>query len=205
MLSEHMSARLSNNYELADGHSAIRAMQQMYVRGRRALQGFARSSKHAAACDPSNASTEPPLSGEQSEAHLPFAGLHQLLRPILADVVDLPIRQREALLAAFGMAVSAAPDLFLIALAALELLAGAAARSPLLLIAGGKDHIAPASVTEANFRLYRHAKAITDYKEFPERSHYTLGEPGWEEVADYALTWAVEHAAAQPHQELPTT
>jgi pimeloyl-ACP methyl ester carboxylesterase len=32
------------------------------------------------------------------------------------------------------------------------------------------------------------------FKEFPERSHYTLGEPGWEEVADYALTWAVENA-----------
>jgi len=71
-------------------------------------------------------------------------------------------------------------------------------RAPLLLIAGGKDHIAPASVTEANFKLYRHAKAVTDYKEFPERSHYTLGEPGWEEVADYALAWAVEHAAASP-------
>jgi pimeloyl-ACP methyl ester carboxylesterase len=69
-------------------------------------------------------------------------------------------------------------------------------RAPLLLIAGGKDHVAPASVTEANFKLYRKSKAITDYKEFPDRSHYTLGEPGWGEVADYALTWAVENAGA---------
>jgi pimeloyl-ACP methyl ester carboxylesterase len=68
-------------------------------------------------------------------------------------------------------------------------------RAPLLLIAGGKDHIAPASVTRANYNLYRHSKAITDYKEFPERSHFTLGEPGWEEVADYALTWAADRAA----------
>ena len=30
---------------------------------------------------------------------------------------------------------------------------------------------------------------------FPGRSHYTLGQAGWEEVADYALDWAVEHAA----------
>src|SRR5207245_2368004 len=67
-------------------------------------------------------------------------------------------------------------------------------RAPLLLIAGGKDHVAPASVTEANFKLYRKSKAITDFKEFPERSHYTLGEPGWEELADYALTWAEENA-----------
>jgi pimeloyl-ACP methyl ester carboxylesterase len=69
-------------------------------------------------------------------------------------------------------------------------------RAPLLLIAGGKDHIVPAAVTEANFKLYRKSKAITDLKEFPERSHYTLGEPGWEEVADYALTWSAENAAA---------
>jgi alpha-beta hydrolase superfamily lysophospholipase len=64
-------------------------------------------------------------------------------------------------------------------------------RAPLLLIAGGKDHIAPASVTKANYNLYKKSKAITDYKEFPERSHYTLGQPGWEEVAGYALDWAV--------------
>jgi len=67
-------------------------------------------------------------------------------------------------------------------------------RAPLLLIAGGKDHIAPASVTKANYNLYRTSKALTEYKEFPERSHFTLGEPGWEEVADYALDWAAEHA-----------
>ena len=73
-------------------------------------------------------------------------------------------------------------------------------RAPLLLIAGGKDHIAPASLTRANFNLYRKSKAITDSKEFPERSHSTLGEPGWEAVADYALEWASEHAAATPQR-----
>jgi alpha-beta hydrolase superfamily lysophospholipase len=52
-------------------------------------------------------------------------------------------------------------------------------RAPLLLIAGGKDHIAPASVTRANAKLQSKSKAITAYKEFPERSHYTLGQEGW--------------------------
>jgi hypothetical protein len=61
--------------------------------------------------------------GVQSEAHLPFTGLHQLLRPIIAGATGLPVRQRMALLAAFGMADVAAPDRFIIALAALELLA----------------------------------------------------------------------------------
>src|SRR5262245_33367484 len=56
--------------------------------------------------------------GVQSEARLPFAGLHQLLRPILNEATDLPDPQRDALSAAFGMASSLpAPDLFLIALA----------------------------------------------------------------------------------------
>ncbi len=70
-------------------------------------------------------------------------------------------------------------------------------RAPLLLIAGGKDHIAPPSVLKANFNLYRKSKAITDYKEFPERTHYTLGQAGWQEVADYALDWAVSHASSK--------
>ena len=67
-------------------------------------------------------------------------------------------------------------------------------RAPLLLLAGGKDRIFPAAVTRYNFELYRKSKAVTAYKEFPDRSHYTIGEPGWEEVADYALTWALESA-----------
>lgn len=67
-------------------------------------------------------------------------------------------------------------------------------RAPLLLIAGGKDHVSPASVIRANHNLYRKSKAVTDYKEYPEHSHFVLGEQGTEEVADYALAWAVEHA-----------
>jgi pimeloyl-ACP methyl ester carboxylesterase len=71
-------------------------------------------------------------------------------------------------------------------------------RSPVVLISGGKDHVSPSSVVEANFNLYRKSKAITEYKEFPERTHYTLGQAGWEEVADYALEWAESHASETP-------
>ncbi|HEX9413545.1 MAG TPA: AAA family ATPase, partial [Ktedonobacterales bacterium] len=75
------------------------------------------------------------IAGTQSETHLPFAGLHQLLRPILSEVADLPDPQRDALLAAFGMrAGPAPPDLFLVALAALELLTADASRAPLLVV-----------------------------------------------------------------------
>jgi pimeloyl-ACP methyl ester carboxylesterase len=68
-------------------------------------------------------------------------------------------------------------------------------RAPLLLIAGGKDHVSPASVVKANYNLYRHSLAITEYKEYSERTHYTLGQDGWESVADDALGWAVSNAS----------
>jgi alpha-beta hydrolase superfamily lysophospholipase len=70
-------------------------------------------------------------------------------------------------------------------------------RAPLLLIAGGSDHVVPASIDKATSeRFQRKSSALTDYKEFPDRSHFTVGQKGWEEIADYALAWAVEHARA---------
>jgi len=70
-------------------------------------------------------------------------------------------------------------------------------RAPLLLIAGGLDHISPPSVVKANHKLYGKSKAVTDYKEYPERTHYTLGQDGWEEVADFAIDWAADQAAGR--------
>jgi pimeloyl-ACP methyl ester carboxylesterase len=68
------------------------------------------------------------------------------------------------------------------------------ARAPLLFIAGGEDHIMPPSVNRSNAGHYK-SDTDTDYYEFPGRSHWTCGEPDWEDVADYAFAWAVEHAA----------
>ncbi len=67
-------------------------------------------------------------------------------------------------------------------------------RPPLLLIGGGKDHIAPASMTKDIFNHQKRAATLTEYKLYETRSHYTCGEPGWEDVADYALDWAVKNA-----------
>jgi alpha-beta hydrolase superfamily lysophospholipase len=69
-------------------------------------------------------------------------------------------------------------------------------RAPLLLIAGGADHTVPAAVDKATAKRFRRSEAVTDYREFPGRSHFTIGQDGWEEVADYALDWAAEHAVA---------
>lgn len=69
-------------------------------------------------------------------------------------------------------------------------------RAPLLLIAGGEDHTVPASVDRSAARHYRGSAAVTDYQEFPGRSHFTIGQKGWEDVADHALNWALAHIPA---------
>jgi pimeloyl-ACP methyl ester carboxylesterase len=69
-------------------------------------------------------------------------------------------------------------------------------RAPLLLISGGADHVVPAVVDASAAKHYEKSDALTEYKEFPDRPHYTVGAPGWEEVADYAIEWAEEHALA---------
>ena len=74
-------------------------------------------------------------SGVQSEAGLAFAGLHQLLRPVLGCLENLPPRQRAALGAVFGTADAASAEPFLIALAALQLLSEAAVQAPVVLAA----------------------------------------------------------------------
>ncbi len=68
------------------------------------------------------------------------------------------------------------------------------ARAPLLFIAGGEDHIMPPSVNRSNAKHYTAEGTVTDYHEFPGRSHWTCAEPGWEQVADHALAWAEAHA-----------
>ena len=72
--------------------------------------------------------------GVQSEAHLPFAGLHQLLRPVRGRASELRDVQRAALDAAFGLTHEAAPEPFRIAMPALDLLSDVAADAPLLLV-----------------------------------------------------------------------
>lgn len=72
--------------------------------------------------------------GIPSEQPMAFAALDRLLRPYASKIADLPSPQRDALASAFGLSDGGAPDLFLIALAALNVLAEAAADSPVVVI-----------------------------------------------------------------------
>lgn len=67
--------------------------------------------------------------------------------------------------------------------------------APLLFIAGETDHIIPASLNETNFKKYPANGSVTAFKQFSGRNHFGLGAPGWEEMADYALDWAVQQNA----------
>ena len=73
--------------------------------------------------------------GVRTEANLPFAGLHQLLRPILGGLEALPKPQHAALGVAFGLVEGVAVDPFLVALATLTLVADSAAHTPILVVA----------------------------------------------------------------------
>jgi len=71
------------------------------------------------------------IAGVEAEMELPFAGLHQLCRPMLGQLSALPEPQRNALSVALGLSSGDAPDRFLVALAALSLLSEVAGERPL--------------------------------------------------------------------------
>ncbi len=72
--------------------------------------------------------------GIPGESGLPMAALHQLIRPFVANIGQLPPPQREAIEAAFGLVDTPVPRMFLVALGILDLLAESAAACPLLVI-----------------------------------------------------------------------
>ncbi len=57
---------------------------------------------------------------------------------------------------------------------------------PVLVIGGSQDRITPASVVRQVAKKY---KTVSTYKEFQNHAHWVIGEPGWEEVAEYVLSW----------------
>jgi non-heme chloroperoxidase len=57
---------------------------------------------------------------------------------------------------------------------------------PTLVIGAAQDRITPASVVRKVARKYQ---TVATYREFPDHAHWVLGEPGWEDVAQYVADW----------------
>jgi DNA-binding CsgD family transcriptional regulator len=106
------------------GESSVLVMRGEAGIGKSALMEYV--AERAAGCRVARAS------GVQAEMELAYAGLHHLCAPMLDGMRTLPAPQREALGVAFGMQEGSAPDRFLVALAALSLLAEAAEERPLV-------------------------------------------------------------------------
>jgi alpha-beta hydrolase superfamily lysophospholipase len=70
--------------------------------------------------------------------------------------------------------------------------------NPLLIIAGGNDHIIPAILSRKNFLAYTDHASTTDFKLFPDRTHMLTVEDGWEEIADYVISWIDHNRVSSP-------
>src|SRR5262249_19563630 len=97
------------------------------------------------------------VAGIQAGVGVGFAGLDQVLLPVLGGLEQLPGPQRQALGSAFGLVAGPAPDRFLVGLAALTLLTDAAAARPVLCLVDDAQWLDQVSVEVLGFiarRLY---------------------------------------------------
>src|SRR5579864_2221671 len=91
------------------------------------------------------------VAGVESEMELAFAALQQLCAPMLDKLAGLPDPQRDALGVAFGLNTGAAPDRFLVGLAALSLLSEVAEQQPLLWVVDDAQWLDRASAQALGF------------------------------------------------------
>jgi pimeloyl-ACP methyl ester carboxylesterase len=66
-------------------------------------------------------------------------------------------------------------------------------RAPLLFVSGSEDHIMPPAIQQSNAKHYK-SNTVTEIKEYEGFAHLLPAQKGWEEIADYALDWALRHA-----------
>src|SRR5712691_1320487 len=87
----------------------------------------------------------------ESEMELPFAGLYQLCAPMLGRLGSLAEPQRRGLSVAFGLSSGDSPDRFLVALAALSLMAEASEEQPMLCVVDDAQWLDQASAQVLGF------------------------------------------------------
>ena len=64
-----------------------------------------------------------------------------------------------------------------------------AARGPLLIISGERDHTVPWAIANASFKRQKRNAGVTEIVEIPNRWHSLTIDSGWREVADKALAF----------------
>jgi pimeloyl-ACP methyl ester carboxylesterase len=67
-------------------------------------------------------------------------------------------------------------------------------RPPLLFISGENDHLMPPKVQASNAKHYKAPGLVTEHITYPGRSHLMPSQDSWKEIADQALTWALDHS-----------
>ncbi|WP_354637383.1 ATP-binding protein [Kitasatospora camelliae] len=95
------------------------------------------------------------MTGIEAETELPFAALHQLLRPALDRLDQLPGPQADALRTAFGLAAPTGQDRFLTGLAVLTLLSEYAGEDPVLCLVDDAQWVDQASLDALTFAARR--------------------------------------------------
>jgi pimeloyl-ACP methyl ester carboxylesterase len=65
-------------------------------------------------------------------------------------------------------------------------------RGPRLVVSGTDDRLIPPAIHR---KLA--ARFGAEYREYPNRAHYIMREPGWEEVADDVMQWFEEARAGR--------
>jgi DNA-binding CsgD family transcriptional regulator len=97
----------------------------------------------------------------ESEVELPYAGLHQLLYPLLDHFDRLPPPQAQALRGAFGLEPGRGEDRFVVAVAVLSLLADVAGGTGLLCLIDDAQWLDQASSAALGFAARRlHAEGV---------------------------------------------
>jgi DNA-binding CsgD family transcriptional regulator len=120
------------------------------------------------------------IAGVESEMELAYAGLHQLCSPMLGVVDALPEPQQRALRVAFGLSSGEASDRFMVALAALSLLAHVAEERPLLCLVEDAQWLDDASSQVLGFvgrRLHAEPVAMIFAVREPSQARELAGLP----------------------------
>jgi DNA-binding CsgD family transcriptional regulator len=166
--------------------------------------------------------------GIESEAELPYAALHQILRPVLDRIDRLPEPQAASLRAAFALSSETVDDRFRVSLGTLSLLAEVAEEQPLLCVVDDAQWLDQASADalvfvarrlEAEQLVLLFAARDDDARPFtapglaeiritalaPADARALVADRLGTEVATDAVEWLLESAGGNPLalEELP--